>query len=159
MIVVNGATSPLLGLQWIKRMQLDLNCIIHKTNSAQQSIHKIYGTSQRHSTKQHYKNVLNNEHAHRKKVQTRIQLNSNATPKVFKPRPILATYSDVLSCKRHQNQLRPRYSSNSQSFEIDNLPDDLLNIKTKSKTIQSSHSSSLRYPHRNRKPPDRYSPS
>jgi hypothetical protein len=59
--------------------------------------------------------------------------------------------------KRHQNQLRPRYPSNTELTEMDSLPDDLLNTKSQFTTIQSS-SSSPRYPHRNRKPPDRYTP-
>jgi len=66
--------------------------------------------------------------------------------------------SDGQCYKRHQNQLRPRYSSNTQSSEIDSLPDDLLNIKSQSKTVESSYSTSPRYPHRNCKPPDRYTP-
>jgi hypothetical protein len=62
-------------------------------------------------------------------------------------------------CKRHQNQIRPRYPPIAQSFELDSLPDDLLNIKSQSKTVESLYSSSPRYPRRNRKPPDRYTPS
>ncbi|CAF1390663.1 unnamed protein product [Rotaria sp. Silwood1] len=66
---------------------------------------------------------------------------------------------DGQCCKRHQNQLRPRSSSNAQSSEIGSLPDDLLNTKSQSKTPDFSHSSSPKYrPRRNRKPPDRYLP-
>ena len=60
--------------------------------------------------------------------------------------------------KRHQNQLRPRYSSNKKTNELDSLPDDLLNTKTQPSTVNNSHSSP-RYPRRNHNPPVRYSPS
>ncbi|CAF0768679.1 unnamed protein product [Rotaria sp. Silwood1] len=46
--------------------------------------------------------------------------------------------------KRHQNQLRPRYSSNTQSSEIGSLPDILLNTKSQSKISEFSHPSSPR---------------
>ncbi|CAF1490701.1 unnamed protein product [Rotaria sordida] len=68
--------------------------------------------------------------------------------------------SDGQRCKRHQNQLRPRYSSNAQSSEIGSLPDDLLNTESQSKTPSFSHASSPKHrPRRNRKPPNRFSPS
>ncbi|CAF3289294.1 unnamed protein product [Rotaria socialis] len=38
--------------------------------------------------------------------------------------------TDGQHCKRHQNQLRPRYLSQKKSIEIESLPDDLLNTKT-----------------------------
>ena len=67
--------------------------------------------------------------------------------------------SDGQQCKRHQNQLRPRFSSNTVLSETDDLPDDLLNIKPQTQVIQSPSPSTPRYPQRNRKPPDRYTPS
>ncbi|CAF3389388.1 unnamed protein product [Rotaria sp. Silwood1] len=46
--------------------------------------------------------------------------------------------------KHHQNQLRPCYSSNTQSSEIGSLPDILLNTKSQSKISEFSHPSSPR---------------
>jgi transposase InsO family protein len=71
--------------------------------------------------------------------------------------------SDGQRYKRHQNQLRHRVSSNINSSETDSLPGDLLETTSKSATVitpttQSSVSKSPRYPNRNRRPPDRYTP-
>ena len=60
--------------------------------------------------------------------------------------------------KRHQNQMRPRFSSTTQSSEMDSLPDDLLNLKSQSKSSEPSQPTSPRYPRRNRQPPVRYTP-
>ncbi|CAF3147924.1 unnamed protein product, partial [Rotaria sp. Silwood2] len=65
---------------------------------------------------------------------------------------------DAQDYKRHENQLRPRCPSDRQSSETDSLPDDLLNIKSQSKTANFSHFTSPRYLRGNRKPPDRYTP-
>jgi transposase InsO family protein len=69
------------------------------------------------------------------------------------------TSSDGQHHKRHQNQLRPHYSTDNHSFVVDSLPDDLLNTQSQSTTLPSSPVSSPRYPRRIRKPPDRYTPS
>jgi hypothetical protein len=63
-------------------------------------------------------------------------------------------------CKRHQNQLRPYHSSQSEASISYSLPSDLVvpNSPTTPTTTGPS-SSTPRYPTRNRKPPDRYSPS
>jgi transposase InsO family protein len=90
MIIVYGKNPPLLGLQWIKIMQLDLNRIIHEQNS----IHKIYVHSNLQTTLQKFKNVLNNQLGHCTKVQAHIQLKPDATPKFFKPRPLPFAYVD-----------------------------------------------------------------
>ncbi|CAF1553104.1 unnamed protein product [Adineta steineri] len=73
--------------------------------------------------------------------------------------------NDGQRCKRHQNQLRLRYSSTDQSSDVDSLPDDLLDNMLQSKSTQSSistqpsKSTSPRYPRRIRRPPERFSPS
>jgi transposase InsO family protein len=71
--------------------------------------------------------------------------------------------SDGQCHKRHQNQLRHRFSSKNQSSDIDSLPDDLLknNLPTEpiqSEPIQSEPETTSRYPRRNRRAPDRYQP-
>ncbi|CAF4799109.1 unnamed protein product [Rotaria sp. Silwood1] len=92
MIVIYGASPPLLGLQWINIMQLDLNQLIHAQHSVQHSIHKIYTSSKLQASLQKYKNVLNKELGHCTKVQAHIQLKPDAIPKFFKPRPIPFAY-------------------------------------------------------------------
>jgi len=66
--------------------------------------------------------------------------------------------NDGHSGKRHQNQLRPRYESSDQSFELRPLSDDLLNRDKEPIQVTLPAQLSPRYPSRHRKPPDRYSP-
>ena len=66
--------------------------------------------------------------------------------------------------KCHQNQLRHRYSSNVNSSDIDSLLDDLLETSSKptiatAPTAQPSKLTSPRYLRRNRRSPDRYTPT
>ncbi|CAF2767032.1 unnamed protein product [Rotaria sp. Silwood2] len=42
MIIKYDVSQPLLGLQWINTMQIDLNQLIHAQNSVQYSIRKVY---------------------------------------------------------------------------------------------------------------------
>ncbi|CAF3331177.1 unnamed protein product [Rotaria socialis] len=67
--------------------------------------------------------------------------------------------SDGQHQKRHQNQIHLRHSSNNSSNEVDSLPDELSHAKTKSNPLEISPPSSPRFPHRHRRPPDRYAPS
>ena len=74
--------------------------------------------------------------------------------------------------KRHENQIRPRYTSRSPSVDLDSLPDNLIAPSVMLRTLPSSprapppsprtpQSSPQvpRYPTRSRKPPDRFTPS
>ena len=61
-------------------------------------------------------------------------------------------------CKRHQNQLHPRYSLATPSSDMDSLPDDLLHTKSEAESDVTSHFTSPRYPHRKHKPPNHYTP-
>ncbi len=63
-------------------------------------------------------------------------------------------------CKRHQNKLRPYHSSQSEPSTSSSLLSDL-SIRQSSTTPTTTHPtpSTLRYPQRNRPPPDRYTPS
>ena len=77
--------------------------------------------------------------------------------------------SDGFYHKRHQNQLRPDYSTHNQLSDTESLPDDTPNTIPPLPIIQpttvqpamglSPRKISPRFPRRNRKPPDRYSPS
>jgi transposase InsO family protein len=63
-------------------------------------------------------------------------------------------------CKRHQNQLRPYYSSQSAPSTSDSLLSDLTIPPSKpTPTTNCSSPSTPRYPRRNRHTPVRYSPS
>ena len=93
-IISCDKSSPLLGLQWINIMQLDLNSIVHGRNSADHPINTVYQYPELHKMLQKYDNVLNKQLGHCTKVQAHIQLKSSATPKFFKPRSIPFAYLD-----------------------------------------------------------------
>ncbi|CAF3045612.1 unnamed protein product [Rotaria socialis] len=101
LIVINGSSSPLLGIQWIKMMLLNLNDIVHGQNPAQSYVHKIYDAAALNTTLQKYKQLLNKELGHCTKVQAHIQLKLDAIPKFFKPRPIPFAY---LECVKEEIQ-------------------------------------------------------
>jgi hypothetical protein len=62
--------------------------------------------------------------------------------------------------KRHQNQLRPYYSSQSEPSTSYSLSSDLALPKSSTTTTTNGPSASTpRYPQRNRHPPVRYAPS
>jgi hypothetical protein len=67
--------------------------------------------------------------------------------------------SDGHSHKRHQNQLRRDYIQDNHLSDAESLPDDLENKMPQRMSNNSPKQSSPRYPRRNRKPPDRYTPS
>jgi hypothetical protein len=66
--------------------------------------------------------------------------------------------SDGQIVKRHQNQLRPQFSSITQASDISSLPDDILN-KSSTKPQHSQRTSTPRYPRRIHRPPQRYTPT
>ncbi|CAF4914829.1 unnamed protein product, partial [Rotaria socialis] len=80
LIVINGSNSPLLGIQWIKMMLLNLNDIVHGQNPAQSYVHKIHNAAALNTTLQKYKQLLNKELDHCTKVQAYIQLKLDAIP-------------------------------------------------------------------------------
>jgi transposase InsO family protein len=94
MIIIYDTNPPLLGLQWIKTMQIDLNQLVYRQNPVQSSINKIYNHSNLQTTLNKYHNVMNKQLGHCTKVQAHIQLRPDATPKFFKPRPIPFAYLD-----------------------------------------------------------------
>jgi len=58
--------------------------------------------------------------------------------------------------KHHQNQLRPRFSSKTQSSDVESLSDELLKKNSQSEPAKSEAEALPRYPRRNRRPPDRF---
>jgi hypothetical protein len=67
--------------------------------------------------------------------------------------------SDGQYHKRHQNQLRRDYTQDNHLSDTDSSLDDLENKMPQHMVNNSPKQSSPRYPHRNRKAPDRYTPS
>ena len=62
--------------------------------------------------------------------------------------------------KRHQNQLRRDYTQDNHLSDLESLIDDSpSNTMPQDSIVQSPNQSSPRYPRRNRKPPDRYTPT
>jgi transposase InsO family protein/predicted aspartyl protease len=92
MIVVHGNSLPLLGLEWIKSLKLDMNSIVHGSNYLSSHIHKLSNQTQLEALLIKYKGILNNELGHCTKVQAHIRLKPDTIPKFFKPRPIPFSY-------------------------------------------------------------------
>ena len=91
-VVVQGAGSALLGLQWIRIIQLDLNSIVHGYNNVQRPVCKVYNQVTLQSLLDGHKNVFEKSLGYCRKVQAHIQMKPNAIPKFFKPRPIAFAY-------------------------------------------------------------------
>ena len=94
LIVVQEAHPPLLGLQWIRLLQLDLNKLIRGVQSNNPHIHQVANSSTLQTIIQKYNHVLNNKLGHCTKIKAHIELKPNTTPKFFKPRPIPFAYVD-----------------------------------------------------------------
>ncbi|CAF0792677.1 unnamed protein product [Adineta ricciae] len=61
--------------------------------------------------------------------------------------------------KRHQNQLRLQYGTANQQPDTTSLPDDMLNQNLFTEAQSTTQPTASRYPSRNRRPPDRYTPT
>lgn len=88
MVVVHEVGTPLLGLQWIREMQLDLNNLIYALNYSQRPIGKIYSQGKLKQILEKHKEVFKEGLGHCTKVQAHIKLKPNAIPKFCKPRQI-----------------------------------------------------------------------
>jgi predicted aspartyl protease len=88
MVVVHEVGTPLLGLQWIREMQLNLNNLIYGSNYSQRPIGKIYSQTKFKQILEKHKEVFKEGLGHCTKVQAHIKLKPNVIPKFFKPRPI-----------------------------------------------------------------------
>ena len=94
LIVIQDAHLPLLGLQWIRLLQLDLNNLIRDAQPVNPHIHQVVHPSKLQTILQQYNHVLNNKLGHCTKMKAHIELKPNTTPKFFKSRPIPFAYID-----------------------------------------------------------------
>ena len=94
LVVVSGSGTPLLGLHWIRLLKLDLNQIVHESNHDADSVHKITDDSRLNTILDKYRSVLNKQLGHCTKVKAHIQLQPNAIPRFFKPRPLPFAFLD-----------------------------------------------------------------
>jgi hypothetical protein len=94
LIVVQDAHPPLLGLQWIRTLQLDLNKLIRDDQPPNSHIHQVLHSSKLQLLLQKYNHVLNTKLGHCTKIKAHIELKPNTSPKFFKPRPIPFAYVD-----------------------------------------------------------------
>jgi hypothetical protein len=94
LIVVKDAHLPLLGLQWIRLLQLDLNNLIRDDQPDNHHIHHVVNGSKLQTILQKYKHVLNSKSGHCTKMKAHIELKPNTSPKFFKPHPIPFAYLD-----------------------------------------------------------------
>jgi hypothetical protein len=232
MIVVHGTGSPLLGLQWMTAMQIDLNRIVHGSNYVRRSVCKLYSQVQLQAklglsryNRTHF-GIANAPAIFQRKIRQVIAGMPNCAvslddiiitgvspsdmllqrpirtelarlkPDSSKPIPTHTQYHigqlvwamdrqlnkrpnwqpariqrNIGSMlyerqlttgqlwKRHQSQLCPRQSHNYPPSDLDSLPDDLLDRNKKPRQIDPPRQRSPRYPRRNRKPPEHYSPT
>ena len=93
LIVVDNVNPPLLGLQWIRALQLDLKKFIHDTSSTD-VIHSISHSTDLQLLLSKFSNVLTDKLGHCTKMKAHIELQPNSIPKFFKPRAIPFTYID-----------------------------------------------------------------
>ncbi|CAF1605744.1 unnamed protein product [Adineta ricciae] len=92
LIIVQDAHPPLLGLQWIRSLQLDLNRLIHQPVPDAHS--HIVRSPELDNILQKYRHVLNHELGHCTKMKAHIELTLNVSPKFYKPRPFPFAYLD-----------------------------------------------------------------
>ena len=93
LIVVPDAHPSLLGLQWIRSLQLDLNALIRHRHPISHHIHRIESSKLQLLLKK-YEHVMNKNLGHCTKMTAHITLKPNAIPKFFKPRQIPFAYVD-----------------------------------------------------------------
>jgi hypothetical protein len=151
LIVVKEAHPPLLG-QWIRLLHLDLNNLIRDRQPDTHHIHHVVNESKFVVGQLVW--TLKYPHTHRPQWDNAFIIKP-ITSRLYKVR-----LSNGQVCKRHQNQLRPHHSSQSEpSTSSSSLSD--LSIRQSSTTPITTHPtpSTPRYSQRNRHPPDRYTPS
>ena len=93
LIVVHDAYPPLLGLQWIRSLQLDLNNLVRDNQSNSHHIHRA-NSSKLQTLLQKYDHVLTNKLGHCTKMNAHIALKPDVIPKFFRPRPMPFAYID-----------------------------------------------------------------
>ncbi len=119
-----------------KLQQLPIRKVVKKFKSYQSAVPRT-------RTKYHINQLvwtLDHQLNHRSKWQAAL-IKRNLGSMVYEVR-----FNNGQCYKGHENQLRPRFSSNNQLFETNNLPDDLLNKMLQYNTIRSRQLSSLRQP-------------
>ena len=94
MIIVHGNSVPLLGLQWITDLKLDVNSILHGSILTSHHVDQTCNPPKLKTILDKYQMVLNNDLGHCTKVMAHIQLKPTAVPKFFKPRSIPFAYID-----------------------------------------------------------------
>ena len=103
MMVLEGYGSLLLGLNWIKKLRIDLNRLVHDSNGTKIQVKKVYSQIKLQETLNKNKMVFKDELGHCTKVQAHIQLVPNANPKFFKPRPLPFALFDLVKEEIQRN--------------------------------------------------------
>jgi hypothetical protein len=151
-VIVNGSGPSLLGLHWIRALQLDLNQLVHRTQLPSHAVHHVLGPDRLSSLSQQFAHVLNNQLGHCTKVQTHIEMNPDASPRFFKPRPLPFAYSDGVKAELQRNVdlgiLQPVTTSRWAT--------PIVAVRKQNGSFRICGDFKVT---RTRKPPDRYSPS
>lgn len=102
-VIVNGSGPSLLGLHWIRALQLDLNQLVHRAPVPTHAVHHVFRPDRLSSLLQQFPNVLNDQLGHCTQVQAHIELNPTASPRFFKPRALPFAYSDGVKAELQRN--------------------------------------------------------
>jgi hypothetical protein len=103
LVVVQGVGRPLLGIQWIKNLRIDLNHLIDGSQVSQRPLGRIYDRMALEAMLSHHKAVFDKDLGHCIKVLAHIQLKPDAIPKFFKPRPMSFAFINDIKDKIRRN--------------------------------------------------------
>ena len=124
-IVMHGMSPTLLGLDWIKRLRLDLYGIIHGSNFGQRSINKMYSQFQPPLILVKPQSVPNKEREHFSKLQAHAERKIQRKSQYYHP-------CFISPC--------------DESFELESLSDDILNRTKEPIQVKLQRQPSLPYP-------------
>ena len=106
MVVIKEEGIPLLGLQWMQDLDIDLNLLVHKTNRIKTEATNAYSQVKLQEILEKHKSVFSDELGHCTKVKAHIQLVDDAHPKFFKPRPLPFALVDAVKEEIQRNVTR-----------------------------------------------------
>ena len=102
-MVVDNDGPPLLGLQWLRILKLDLNSLVHKSFCDSSTVHALMPHDKLSQIQHQFRHVLNSQLGHCTKVQAHIHLRTDAVPRFFKPRSLPFAYIEGVKAEIQRN--------------------------------------------------------
>lgn len=103
LVVVDNDGPPLLGLHWLRILQIDLNRLVHGTPCDSLSVHALMPVDDLSRIQHQFRHVLNTQLGHCTKVQAHIHLRPDAVPRFFKPRSLPFAYIEGVKTEIQRN--------------------------------------------------------